>query len=99
MTVPMPVQAKNMTVKQTIVDVFGKRYGAQALRVAWCESRWNPRARNGQYQGLFQMGSWERSRFGHGPTARAQARAAYRYFVVTGRDWSPWSCKPVRRAA
>ena len=23
-----------------------------------------------------------------------QARAAYRYFVRTGRDWSPWSCKP-----
>ena len=32
--------------------------------------------------------------FGHGPTALAQAQAAYRYFVRSGRDWSPWSCKP-----
>lgn len=77
---------------QVISDVFG-RYAGQARRVAWCESRWRTTARNGQYRGLFQMGRWERETFGHGPTARAQARAAWRYFVATGRDWSPWSCR------
>jgi hypothetical protein len=40
------------------------------------------------------MGSSERQLFGHGVSALAQARAAYRYFVRSGRDWSPWSCKP-----
>ena len=51
-------------------------------------------AQNGQYLGLFQMGSSERRLFGHGETALEQAQAAYRYFVRSGRDWSPWSCKP-----
>jgi hypothetical protein len=74
--------------------VFGTRYCGQALRVARCESHLRVTARNGQYLGLFQMGSSERRRFGHGATAYKQATAAHRYFVLSGRDWSPWSCKP-----
>ena len=50
-------------------------------------------AQNGQYLGLFQMGSYERELFGHGDTAHAQAIAAHRYFVRSGQDWSPWSCR------
>lgn len=79
--------------KKAICKTFG-RYCGQALRVSWCESRWYVWAENGQYLGLFQMGSNERRIYGHGPGAWAQARAAYRYFVASGRDWSPWSCKP-----
>lgn len=81
-------------VPLVICDVFGERYCAEALEVAWCESRFHTTARNGQYRGIFQMGSWERSTFGHGPTANEQARAAFRYFKKTGSDWSPWSCQP-----
>jgi hypothetical protein len=73
--------------------VFGA-YSSQALRVAWCESRWSTGARNGQYLGLFQMGSFARSTYGHAGDALGQAQAAYRYFVASGRDWSPWACKP-----
>jgi hypothetical protein len=80
--------------RKAICHVFGDRYCGQALRVARCESRFRPHARNGQYLGLFQMGSSERRRFGHGATPYAQAKAAHRYFVLSGRDWSPWSCKP-----
>jgi hypothetical protein len=80
--------------KEAICDVFGRRYCGQALSVSWCESRHSTRARSGQYLGLFQMGSSERRLFGHGSSARRQALAAHRYFVVSGRDWSPWSCKP-----
>jgi hypothetical protein len=72
--------------------VFG-RYADQALEVAWCESRLTTTAQNGQYLGLFQMGSSERRLFGHGTTAYAQSLAAHRYFVRSGRDWSPWSCR------
>jgi hypothetical protein len=72
--------------------VFG-RYAEQAIGVAWCESRLATTAENGQYLGLFQMGSNERRLFGHGSTAHEQALAAHRYFVVSGRDWSPWSCR------
>jgi hypothetical protein len=77
-----------------ICHVFGRRHCHEALSVSWCESRHSTRAQNGQYLGLFQMGWWERQRFGHGATAHAQAKAAHRYFALTGRDWSPWSCKP-----
>lgn len=75
-----------------ISEVFGS-YAAQAVAVAWCESHLTTTARNGQYRGLFQMGSSERRLFGHGDTAHEQALAAHRYFVASGRDWSPWSCK------
>jgi hypothetical protein len=80
--------------KVAICDVFGRRYCGQALSVSWCESRHSTTAQNGQYLGLFQMGSYARQLFGHGSTARRQALAAHRYFVLSGRDWSPWSCKP-----
>ena len=75
--------------------VFG-RYGDQAVRVAGCETggTFSVWARNGQYLGLFQMGSYARSLYGHSWNAWGQARAAYQYFVDSGRDWSPWSCKP-----
>jgi hypothetical protein len=68
-------------------------YARQALQVVWCESRYKTTARNGQYLGLFQMGSWERRTFGHGNSPWAQAKAAHKYFVYTGKDWSPWSCR------
>lgn len=75
-----------------ICGVF-KRHCRQAVSVAWCESRLSTNAQNGQYLGLFQMGSSERRIFGHGSTAHAQAVAAHKYFVRSGRDWSPWSCR------
>ena len=78
--------------------VFGP-YARAAVAVASCESGsyWPARATyaaNGEYLGMFQMGESERRLFGHGPSAIAQARAAFRYFVASGRDWSPWTCKP-----
>lgn len=85
---------KRLPPRQAICRVFESRYCGEALRVARCESRLRTDASNGQYRGLFQMGSSERRRFGHGPTAIEQSRAAHRYFVLTGRDWSPWTCKP-----
>lgn len=74
--------------------------GNQAVEVAKCEAAWywdegRPQeARNGQYRGMFQMGKDERKKYGHGPDPWAQAFAAYTYYVYSGRDWSPWSCKP-----
>ena len=83
-------QERNAAV---ICKVFGP-HCQQAIRVARCESGLTIGAENGQYLGLFQMGSWERRTFGHGWNPWAQSRAAYKYFVQSGRDWSPWSCKP-----
>jgi hypothetical protein len=81
------------TPRHVICRVFGS-YCGEALAVSRCESGLRTDAQNGQYLGLFQMGSTERRLFGHGPTVAAQVVAAHRYFVASGRDWSPWSCKP-----
>ena len=81
-----------MPPRAAICHVFGPRC-REAIAVAWCESRLHTSARNGQYLGLFQMGAYERRLFGHGPTAKTQAEAAHRYFVLSGRDWSPWGCR------
>jgi hypothetical protein len=78
--------------RKAICTVF-RSYCQEAVAVAWCESRLQTTAQNGQYLGLFQMGSYERSLFGHGSTPHAQAEAAHRYFVRSGRDWSPWGCR------
>lgn len=66
--------------------------GTQALRVSYCETggTYSPWANNGQYLGIFQMGLWERARFGHGIDPWTQALAAHRYYALSG--WSPWSC-------
>jgi hypothetical protein len=68
--------------------------GWQAVRVAKCESGWSmtPRAQNGQYLGMFQMGSFARGRYGHSSNPWGQARAAARYYRDAG--WSPWACRP-----
>ena len=79
--------------QSVICRVFGD-YCQEALAVSRCESGLRTDAQNGQYLGLFQMGSSERRLFGHGATAVAQANAAHKYFVASGRDWGPWSCKP-----
>ena len=81
-----------LSPRAAICDVFGS-YCDEAVAIARCESHLRTSAQNGQYLGLFQMGASERRLFGHGPTAHAQAIAARRYFVRSGRDWSPWSCR------
>jgi hypothetical protein len=86
------IDQQQARAKPIICKVF-KEHCADALAVSWCESKWYIWAQNGQYKGLFQMGDWERRTFGHGPGAWAQTRAAYKYFVQSGRDWSPWACK------
>lgn len=81
-----------------IVLVFRDR-AAEAIRVADCEtggtfSVWSD---NGQYENIFQMGTSERRTYGwhtKGDSALVAALAAHRYFVASGKDWSPWECKP-----
>ena len=87
------IPRQQATAKSIICKVFGP-HCQEALAVSWCESHWYIWAQNGQYLGLFQMGSYARARYGHGSGAWKQAKSAYRYFVDSGRDWSPWSCKP-----
>jgi hypothetical protein len=64
--------------------------GWQAVRVAECESHLWPYAHNGQYLGMFQMGSYARSTFGFSWSPWQQARDAFQYWSVSG--WTPWTC-------
>lgn len=83
-------------VVEAIRYVFGP-YASQALRVAWCESRYSIWARNGTYENIFQMGYSERRRFGWheaGSPAWQAALAAWRYFVASGYSWRAWACRP-----
>lgn len=80
--------------------------GNEAIRVAKCESGkyWDlgipwkavgPKDEFGNPRlSMFQMGTQERKDYGHGPDPWSQAFAAHRYYIYSGRDWSPWSCKP-----
>ena len=79
------------SVRSTICSVFGS-HCREAISVATCESHLNVYARNGQYLGLFQFGSFARAHYGFAWDALTQARAAYRYFLDAG--WSPWQCRP-----
>jgi len=74
-----------------ICSVFGA-HCSEAISVANCESHLNVYARNGQYLGLFQFGSFARAHYGFAWDALTQARAAYRYWRDAG--WSPWQCQP-----
>jgi hypothetical protein len=89
-------KASNYTVAQKAVCYYFGGYCSQAMKVAYCETggSYSPWAQNGQYLGIFQMGSHERATYGHGNNVWAQAKAAYAYFVDSGKDWSPWTCKP-----
>ena len=64
----------------------------EAFNIVACETgnRYNTTARNGQYLGLFQFGSFARARYGFGWDAWSQARAAHAYYLDAG--WSPWTC-------
>lgn len=78
-----------VSVPAIICAVFGSEC-QKALSVARCESGFSTAAVNGQYLGIFQMGSYARARYGHGSDAWTQVRAAYAYFRDAG--WAPWEC-------
>ena len=86
---PASLAVSYHTVQQTICRTFGREC-QKALRVAWCESRFNVRAvgGGGRYWGLFQQGAYSRARYGFGWTALEQARAAKRMRDREG--WRPW---------
>jgi hypothetical protein len=76
------------------------RLGKQAWAVAGCETgqTYNRFASNGQYKGIFQMGTNERAQFGFAWNVWEQAKSAKRYFNyslrINGYGWRPWSCLP-----
>lgn len=80
----------SLSVPDIICQVFGSACG-KAQAVAACESGYSVYATNGQYYGIFQMGSSERARYGGSSNDPwEQVRAAYAYYSDAG--WSRWQC-------
>jgi hypothetical protein len=78
------------------ITLAAQRYGLSPsgmIRVAQCESRLSRTATNGQYLGLFQLGSFARARYldGSWTDAWANATAAARYARDAG-GFGPWTC-------
>jgi hypothetical protein len=76
---------------RAVCHYFGP-YCSQAMQIVNCETggTYDPWASNGQYLGIFQMGSEVRAIYGHGNNVWAQAKAAYALFRARG--FQPWLC-------
>lgn len=70
-------------VTMLVTDYFSDE-PVKALRVATCESGLNPRARNGIYVGVFQIGYGSED-------ARENVRHAKQ--MRDDRGWQPWECQ------
>ena len=99
---PLPVSPT--AIQQIILDAFaslGSTAQAWALRVAKCESNYNPNAvnRSSGASGLFQFlpSTWANTPQGRAGQsvfdATANAQGAAWYYNATGRTGGPWSCK------
>ena len=101
-TTPSSGNEISTTVKAIHWGFCGHRYvkcaaGYEAVQVARCETggTFSVYARNGDYLGLFQQGSWSRS-FGHWAyNAWAQADSAFRAWRANGFCWTCNSQWPV----
>ncbi len=81
--------------------VWPRRLEAAAIRVARCESRFDPHAKNrsSTASGVFQFldGTWSRTPYRNRNVFNpiTNTRAAYWLWRNEGRgSWAPWSCKP-----
>jgi hypothetical protein len=63
----------------------------QLRSVAWCESRFDPFARNGKYLGIFQLG-W--TPFGFSPFDPVANALSAAVTVRHDGSWRQWECKP-----
>ncbi len=98
---------QDMSVKRTITCA-AKRWPvpggpAKARQVAWCESRYNPRAVNGRFKGVFQIGddewgnwlskypvmaeTWVKGILHGRSNVLVAVRTAHRI-----GSWKPWTC-------
>jgi len=92
---PYPGAGTAPMMEAAIRSTWPDQLEREAMNVAWCESRGEASARNGQYRGHFQMGRSEWARYGAGNPYNPvdNAAAAYRYFQAAG-SWRPWQCQP-----
>lgn len=92
---------------ECVWDRFNLDDPQHAKSVAWCESRYNPHAVNGDYKGLYQhdVDYWDkrfhdkikthtlRNSWDLSPSIwNARTQAIVTALMVRTGSWSPWSC-------
>jgi hypothetical protein len=100
------LSSKQADALVVIYEAFGKKHFTNAVRIAYCESKLNPKAinranRNGTTdRGLFQLndgGTMQRlgvkAQQAFDPTVNARAARV----LFEDRGWQPWSCQYVYR--
>lgn len=103
MRVPSPSRAPQVTqavgaIQQAICDAFGAAC-QWALRVAKCESGYNPHATNGQFRGLLQVGvrihAARIARMGFTPDAMWEVgpNLAVAHAIYSESGPRAWQCK------
>ena len=84
-----------MSVTEMIKAVFGSRAG-EALRVARCESRYNPNARSGSYVGVFQIHrrthAWRIKKVGGKDLFDPMTNVRVAHSLMKDKGWGPWTC-------
>ena len=84
-----------------IAETFGEGYFSHAIRVAWCESRLDPAAKNGSNgygtvdRGLFQLndgGTMQRLGVDKEEAFDARVSALAALVLFEDRGWQPWVC-------
>lgn len=96
------LRAARRTWRPTVdhaISLAAAAYGVPASamrRVAWCESRNDPHARNGRYLGLFQAGPafWANTPFATFARTDPYANALATAQVVAHEGWRQWECRP-----
>lgn len=85
-------KAKRACIIRVVFAPIGM--ASKALRVAECESGLDPRARNGQFRGMFQVSrAWRRDVRGFGSLPEQQAWHARRVVTHPEGGWSHWECR------
>ncbi len=88
---------EEMSITEMIKAVFGSRSG-EALRVARCESRYDPNARNGSYVGVFQIHhrnhAWRIEKVGGKDLYDPLTNVRVAHSLMKDKGWGPWTCGP-----
>ncbi|MEX0874209.1 MAG: hypothetical protein WD646_05760 [Actinomycetota bacterium] len=86
---------KVKSIPEMIRVVFGSRSG-EALRVANCESRYDPDARSSSYVGVFQIHQgfhgWRIRKVGGKDLNDPMTNVLVAHSLMKDKGWRPWTC-------
>jgi hypothetical protein len=92
---PRKHRKKTKSIPEMIRAVFGSRSG-EALRVANCESNYDPDARSASYIGVFQIHQrihgWRIRKVGGKDLNDPMTNVLVAHSLMEDKGWGPWTC-------